>query len=312
MKFQEDAAYLGFSAGWGAVRHMPDKTAYGMFNKIADRLWKKQGKGVKQLEKNLSRVRPEASPEEIRELSRLGMRSYFRYWCDAFRLPDWSKEEINEKFEIVGREHIDAARAKGNGAVVALPHQGNWDLAGAWAVLNIGPLTSVAERLKPEKLFERFLKFRTDIGMEILGLGTPNIMNELANRLTEGNHIVALPADRDISRHGVEVDFFGAKTKMPAGPARLALITGAPVLPAGLWYEEDRGYARIYEPIRVAHDEPIGPDAPNQPGFTEAIARITQEMANRFELAISEHPEDWHMLQKLWLEDLPPREPGAK
>lgn len=309
MNLKEDAAYIGFSAGWSAVRFMPKKAAYGTFNRIADRLWKQHGGGVVQLEKNLSRVLPDASDEEIRELSREGMRSYFRYWCDAFRLPDWSSEEITESFFVINVELLDEALAKGKGAILALPHQGNWDLAGAWVVTNRGPLTAVAERLKPEKLFERFLKFRNDIGMEILPLGTPNMMDELATRLTEGNRAVALLADRDLSRRGVEVEFFGAKTKMPAGPAILALTTGAPLLPVSLWYEEDRAYAKVLGHIRVEHTDPIGPDASKQPGFEEAVQRITQQIAKNLEVGIREHPADWHMMQKLWLEDLTPREP---
>lgn len=309
MNLKDDAAYIGFSAGWSAVRFMPQRLAYGTFNKIADRLWSSHGGGVTQLEKNLSRVMPEASEEEIREMSRQGMRSYFRYWCDAFRLPDWSREEINENFELYGETNLDDALAKGQGVILALPHQGNWDLAGAWAVTNKGPLTAVAERLKPEKLFERFLKFRTDIGMEILPLGTPNLTEELANRLREGNRMVALLSDRDLSRHGVEVEFFGAKTKMPPGPAHLALTTGAVIIPAALWYDEDRACARAYEQIRVAHTDPIGTDAANQEGYQEAVQRITQQIANQLEKGIREHPADWHMLQKLWLEDLEPREP---
>lgn len=309
MNLKEDAAYIGFSAGWSAVRFMPKKAAYGTFNRIADRLWKQRGGGVVQLEKNLSRVRPDASEEEIRELSREGMRSYFRYWCDAFRLPDWSSEEITENFAVANVELLDEALAKGNGAILALPHQGNWDLAGAWVVTNKGPLTAVAERLKPEKLFERFLKFRNDIGMEILPLGTPNMMDELATRLTEGNRAVALLADRDLSRRGVEVEFFGAKTKMPAGPAILALTTEAPLFPVSLWYEEDKVGAKLHGQIRVEHTDPIGPDASKQPGFEEAVQRITQQIAKSLEVGIREHPADWHMMQKLWLEDLTPREP---
>lgn len=309
MKFKEDATYYGFSAGWSAVRLMPEKAAYGTFNQVADRVWKARGSGVIQLEKNLSRVLPDASPQDLQDLSREGMRSYFRYWCDAFRLPDWSTEQINENFEMVGQANLDEALAKKKGAVVALPHMGNWDLAGAWAVTNKGPLTAVAERLKPEKLFERFVKFRTDIGMEILPVGTPGITDELAARLSEGNRIVALLSDRDLSRRGIEVDFFGSKTKMPSGPAHLALTTGAAILPASLWYDEGRAYARVQDQIRIPHTFPTGPDAPSQPGYDEAITQLTQKIADRLEVGIRENPVDWHMLQRLWLEDLPPREP---
>lgn len=309
MRFKEDAAYYGFAAGWSAIRFMPEKAAYATFNQIADGLWKTQGGGVVQLEKNLSRVVPDASKAELRELSRLGMRSYFRYWCDAFRLPDWSLDQINNNFEVYGAANLDQALAKNSGVIVAMPHMGNWDLAGAWAVTNKGPITVVAERLKPEKLFEQFLKFRTDLGMEVIPTGTPHITASLTDRLVEGRRIVGLLADRDLSRKGIEVDLFGEKTKFPAGPAHLALTTGAPLLTASFWYEEDHACARIQEQIRISHTLPTGPDAPQDPGYDDAIKEVTQQIAHRLESGIREHPQDWHMLQKLWLEDLPPRDP---
>lgn len=312
MDIKDDLTYIGFSTGWSAVRRMPEKAAYGLFNQVADRAWSKEGRGVKQLQKNLGRVLPDATDEEIREMSRESMRGYFRYWCDAFRMPDWSDERITNGLKIDGVDQVDAALAEGKGIIVALPHMGNWDHLGAWGSLNRAPVTAVAERLKPEKLFDRFVEYRGEIGMEIFPVGEPNLVERLSERLREGNRFVALVSDRDLSSRGVEVDFFGEKTKMPAGPAHLAMSTGATLLTATLWYEDEFACVQLSDKIRVQANEPIGPDAKSKPGYDKAIQRITQKIAGNFERGIRAHPTDWHMMQRLWLEDFENDDKGSK
>jgi KDO2-lipid IV(A) lauroyltransferase len=200
---------------------------------------------------------------------------------------------------LTGQEYLDAALAEGTGAVVALPHTGNWDMAGVWLVGHTGRFTTVAERLRPESLYQRFVAFREALGFEILPLtgGPRPAATVLAERLRD-NGVVCLLADRDLSAGGVPVTFFGEETRMPPGPAHLAASTGAALLPVGCWNTEDGWNFRIHPPIRVT-------------GGLGGVAAATQALADVFAADIAAHPTDWHMLQKLWLADLPPSRQAA-
>ena len=286
-----------FAAGWGAVRRMPAPAARGMFKLMADQAWLRHGDSVQQLEKNLRRVVPDASARELRELSRESMRSYLRYWNEVFRLPDLSPEEIVSSVRPQGVEHMIAAMEAGKGAVLATPHMGNWDHAAAWVTLEHYSFTTVVERLKPEGLYERFLDFRRSLGMEILPLtGGESPFRALLDRARAGGMVV-LVGDRDLSQTGLPVTFFGEEARMPRGPAALSLATGAPLLPATIWYDGTYTGLRINEPIV----------APEDLSKADKILHLTQQMADVFEAGIAEHPADWHMLQPLWTADLDPR-----
>ncbi|GAA4874727.1 phosphatidylinositol mannoside acyltransferase [Kitasatospora terrestris] len=294
-----DGAY---AAGWAGLRHLPEPVARGLFNAIADTAWRKRGKGVLRLEANLARVHPDAGPARLRELSRAGMRSYLRYWMESFRLPTWSLERIAGAMTVKGMEQLNEAMAAGRGAILALPHMGNWDLAGAWIASAGGyPFTTVAERLKPESLFDRFVAYRESLGMEVLALtgSDLSVIGTLARRLRDGK-LVCLVGDRDLSEAGVQVDFFGEPTRMPAGPAALALRTGAALFPVTLWYDGPYMRAEIHPEV-----------VPSGEGDRrERSAAMTQAMADVWAEGIREHSVDWHMLQKLWLADLTPRGTG--
>ncbi len=306
MNIKDDASYLAFATGWGAVRKLPEKSAYRSFDVISDRLWSRRKGGVVQLEKNLSRVEPGATPEQLRTMSRESMRKYFRYWCDAFRMPDWDKTRIVDTFECVDEYRLVDGLAQDKGVIVALAHMGNWDHAGAWATLTHAPLTAVAEKLEPERLFEKFLAYRESLGMQIYPTGTPNVIDTLARELREDKRIVALVSDRDLTARGIEVNFFDVATRMPAGPANLALRTGAPLFPATLWYEGPRAFAQIHPQVVVPATAPSGDDAKDRPGYDAAVTAMTQQIADAFANGIADRPTDWHMLQKLWLPDLDP------
>ncbi|WP_042404575.1 phosphatidylinositol mannoside acyltransferase [Streptacidiphilus carbonis] len=295
--------YSAYAAGWAAVKRLPESAANGLFQRIADVVWKRRGKGVLRLESNLRRVRPEASDAEIAELGRAGMRSYLRYWCESFRMPVWSRERIAASFEPEFIERLDEAMASGRGAVLALPHMGNWDLAGAWVVVRGYPFSTVAERLRPEKLFDRFVAYREGLGMEVLPLtGGANTLATLAKRLRAGG-LVCLVGDRDLSASGVDVTFMGEAARMPAGPAVLAAQTGAALLPVTLWYDGTPVMkGRVHEEVPV-------PEAGSK---REKAAAMTQTLADVWSEGVREHPQDWHMLQRFWLADLDPdRAPAA-
>lgn len=292
-----DSLYAG---GWAAVRRLPEPVARALGRRIADTVWRRRGKGVRRLEANLARVVPDADANRLAELSRAGMRSYLRYWMESFRLPSWSRERVRDGFSGEDMHLLTEGLATGRGVVLALPHMANWDLAGAWATTCLGvPLTTVAERLKPEALYDRFVAYRESLGMEVLPHVGGSAFGVLARRLRAGG-LVALVADRDLSSSGIEVTFFGEAARMPAGPALLAQQTGAILLPVTLWYDGSpvlRG--RVHPPVEV----------PEQGDRLERTAVMTQRVADVFAAGIAEHPEDWHMLQRLWLNDLAPPEP---
>jgi KDO2-lipid IV(A) lauroyltransferase len=300
---QDSLISTGFGLGWSAVRRMPERAAYATFERIADTLWARRGSDVLRLESNLRRVvGPEPSEEELRVLSRAGMRSYFRYWCDAFRLPGWSRERIVDSIRVIDDHRLGDALASGRGAITVLPHMGNWDHAGAWATLAHAPVVTVAERLKPEDLYEKFLAFRRSLGMDVIPLtGGDPPFPYLADKLREGG-LVALLGDRDLGRSGVPVQFFGEKAKFPAGPAALAVDTGAVLLPVTLWWEDGHNWLRFHPPVEV----------PEEGERSRRIFRTTQLVADAFAEGIAARPADWHMLQRLWVADLDPSKAPAR
>ncbi|MER5860795.1 phosphatidylinositol mannoside acyltransferase [Streptomyces sp900105245] len=286
-----------YGLGWSTVKKLPEPAAVRLGRTIADLAWKKRGKGVRRLESNFARVVPDATPERLAELSRAGMRSYLRYWMESFRLPAWSAERVRTGFDPKDIHFLTDGLASGRGVVLALPHLANWDLAGAWVTTKLGtPFTTVAERLKPETLYDRFVAYREGLGMEVLPHSGGSAFGTLARRLRDGG-LVCLVADRDLSASGVEVDFFGETARMPAGPALLAQQTGALLLPVTLWYDDSPVMkGQVHPPIEV----------PESGTRAEKTSVMTQALANAFATGIADHPEDWHMLQRLWLADLDP------
>ncbi|MGY0066207.1 phosphatidylinositol mannoside acyltransferase [Streptomyces sp. QTS137] len=297
MSVQDRLSDALYGAGWATVKKLPEPVAVRLGRTIADIAWKRRGQGVLRLESNYARVVPGASPERLAELSRAGMRSYLRYWMESFRLPAWSPERIANGIDIKDIHRVTDGMAAGKGVVLALPHLANWDLAGAWATTGLGiPFTTVAERLKPETLYDRFVAYREGLGMEVLPHSGGSAFGTLARRLRDGG-LVCLVADRDLSASGVEVEFFGETARMPGGPALLAQHTGALLLPATLWYDDS--------PVMRGRVHPAVP-VPTSGTRAEKTSVMTQALADAFATGIADHPEDWHMLQRLWLKDLDP------
>ena len=294
---RDRAIDLAYALGWRAVRAVPKSVAWPVFRAAADRAARRRGPGVRRLEQNLRRVvGPNISDDELARLTRDGLRSYARYWMDVFRLPSLSAEEIRNGFRLERQHLLAEAVAAGTGAVVALPHSGNWDAAGAWVCSQGWSLTTVAERLKPESLFQRFVAFRESLGMEIIPLngGERPPTEILIDRLRTRSAVVPLLADRDLSARGVEVEFFGGRTRMPAGPALLALRTGAPLFTVSLWYEDELACGHLEGPI------PVPP--PEAGNLEQRVRLLTQTIADSLAEGIAKHPTDWHMLQRVWLD----------
>lgn len=285
----EDLSALAYFAGWRIVRWLPEKTAYQLFEFLADRLSSKKGKSFQRLESNLKRVLPDLSEQELQDLAQAGMRSYLRYWCDTFRSPDWDTQRIQSTVSVTDVDLLlDPVRSK-RGVVVALPHAGNWDHAGSYFCSQGIPLVTVVERLKPEKLFRKFLEYRQAIGMEALPLDG-RVMGTLASRLREGK-LVALVADRDLSRSGIDVKFFNGIARMPAGPALLAIRTKADLLTAYVSYT-NTGIHIDFRKVEIARGETE----------SEQVTKTVQLCADNFAAGIAQHPQDWHMLQRIWVD----------
>ena len=282
------SAYIYF-AGWRLVRWLPENAAYKLAYRVADYLVKQNGKNVQRLRSNLERTQPSITKLNLDLLVIEAMRSYMRYWIDTFRFPDWSSGRVSRTVSVTN-EHLllDAVAAK-TGVIVALPHAGNWDHAGAYFCAKGIPLVTVAERLKPEKLFLKFLAYRQSMGMEVLPLDG-RVLGTLAQRLRQGA-LVALVADRDLSRSGIDVDFFNGTARMPAGPALLALKTQAPLITAFVSYT-DIG-------IHIDFKNVVLPSAGEE---NARVREIVQMTAKHFEDGISQTPQDWHMLQRIWVD----------
>ena len=294
----ERATLAGYRSGWFLVRRMPDRFAYRVFGFIADVLWRRGGKSVQRMRSNYATVRPELTTTELDGLVRAGMRSYLRYWCDAFRLPDRSVEDLIHGVRVVGDAPVRACLESGRSAVMFLGHIGNWDFGGAWSTTQLAPVTTVAERLKPEELFDEFLAFRERLGMRIIPLtGGGDVFRELIEACRSGA-LVALLADRDLTRGGIEVDFCGERARMAVGPAALAVNTGAALHPCIIHYEP---LGRGWRTVVTFHDAVAVPASGTS---REKIQVMTQACADALTGAVREHTQDWHMMQRVFAKDL--------
>lgn len=278
-----------YFAAWRILRWLPEGFVYSLAYKISDLLVKRNGKNVARLRSNLARTQPQMTPLDLELLVYRGMRSAIRYWCDTFRFPDWSAQRIQNTVTATNEHLLLDAIAAGKGAIVTLPHVGNYDHAAAYFCGKGAKLVTVAERLKPEALFKKFMEYRAAFGMEALPLDA-RVIPTLALRLRAGC-VVALAADRDLSRSGIDVSFFGGAARMPAGPAVLALKTGAPLLCAMVSYTED-GIHIDFEMVPI----------PTSGTETEKIAVIVQNSADLFAKGIARYPQDWHMMQRIWID----------
>lgn len=292
MSLAEQLTDWGYGAGWAAVRHLPDSLARKAFDLGGTAA--ARGGGPEQLRRNLSRVlgtTPDAVPDQL-----VGdaMRSYARYWYEAFRLPSMDFAEAAANVHITDAEidMFETEVRKGKGLIFALPHSGNYDMAGVWLVQHCGTFATVAERLKPESLFRKFVEYRESLGFEIFPLsgGEQPPFAALAERLRAGK-IICLMGERDLNARGVPVNMFGERTRMPAGAAKLALETGASLMPVHHSFAAGAtSRLECFEPLDLSGG--VGP--------------TTQRLADAFAANIAQHPADWHMLQPFWESDWSP------
>ncbi len=305
-----------YTFAWRHAAKVPEPVLRGAFTLAADIAWLRRGAGVRRMEANYARVRPELDARGVRSLARRGMRSYLRYFREAFTLQALTADQVRGRVRAEGLEHMRAVRDDGAAVALALAHLGNWDLAGAWSGPNLAPVLTVAERLKPEELYQEFVAFRESVGIEVLGLGDPGVFRDLVRGAKEGGCIIPLLADRDLTASGVEVDLCGHRARVAAGPATLALAAGVDLVPMMIHYERldpvRRAEARspwgivlhFYPPVAVPEADATLP-APQR--RRAQVAAMTQSWVDAMADTLVTHTEDWHMLQKVFIADLDPQ-----
>lgn len=304
-----------YALAWRVGHRVPGVVVRALTDVAADVAWARRGGGVRRLEANLARVRPDLDAAGLRRLSRAGMRSYLRYFGEAFTLRGLSAEQVAARVRVEGLEHVRPDLDAGRQVVLALGHLGNWDLAGAWATTHVAPVTTVAERLKPEELFQEFLAFRESIGLRIIPLtGGGDVFRQLVRVARTGPGLLPLLADRDLTARGLEVDLLGHRARVAAGPAALAVTTGATLVPTAVTYERLRPERRraAGSPwgivIRFLPPVPVPDDLPR----ADRVTAMTQGWVDALAAQIAAHPQDWHMLQRVFVADLDPGRDAAR
>ena len=284
--------YITYSALWRLVRLLPERSAYKLFEGVSVLAYRRNGKRVQRLRANYRKIKPNVNEEELEILVRAGLSSAMRYWCETFRISDWSRERILNSTMTKNEEFLFEPIRSQRGVIVAVPHAGNWDHAGAYFCAKGARVNTVAEHLKPEKLFRKFLAHRERMGMNVLDLSA-GVIGDLEKILHEKKEMVALVSDRDLSKSGIEVNFFGATARMPAGPAILAYNTGADLITAYVAYRPEGIEVFFTPPVHINKDVER----------SEEIVRVTQVIASRFEDAISKDLTSWHMQQRIFIDE---------
>lgn len=245
--------------------------------------------------RHLRRVNPQLRGNALRVAVQQAFDYYARYYIESFRLPTLSKQAVRDGFTIDGWDRVLDGLAAGNGVILALPHLGGWEWAGRWMTDQGYKMTVVVEALEPPELFEWFADLRNDLGMTVVATG-PGAGPAVLKALRDGE-TVCLLCDRDLDHSGVDVEFFGERTTLPPGPATLSIRTGAPILPAGVFFtSRPNGHHAIVRP-------PVSTE--RRGGLREDVGRVTQELARELEFLIRIAPEQWHLFQPNW-----PSDPG--
>lgn len=297
-RVRERVTVLAFLLAWRVLRLLPARLAHRLFDLAADRTTARGGEAVERLRANYARVRPELTDAQLEELTAKGVRAALRYYLEAFRLPSVRGDDVDRLVRWEGAmPELRAELAAGRPVVCFLGHTGNWDLAGVWCARHLGPVVTVAERLEPEEMFRAFLDYREGLGMRILP-AEKGTFARLREQLATGDPVVMpLLSDRDLSATGVEVDLCGHPARMAAGPAALAVESGHRLHPVTLRHER---VGREWGMVITIHDAVPTPPA----GTPGAVEQVTQACADAFGAAITAHTEDWHMMQRVFVDDL--------
>ena len=284
----------GYRTGSLVARLMPGIVASGLANPLGAGANLASPRRRAMIERHLRRVNPQWSRLRVREAAQKAFESYARYWVESFRLPSLSARAVADGIEVPGYDQIVAARQRGTGAILALPHLGGWEWAGRWLADVGNPVTVVVEQVEPPELFQWFADLRGKLGMTVVALG-PDAGRATLQALKR-NEIVCLLSDRTIGGGGVEVEFFGERTALPAGPATLALRTGAPIFPVAVYFNRQPGHLGVVHPSLPVE---------RRGSLRDDVTRVTQLLAVELEHLIRRAPEQWHLFQPNW-----PSDPG--
>ena len=281
-----------YRAGVAVARVVPEPISLAVATAAGQAVAAVPSERRRMLRRHLRRVLgPDVDQAEVDRQARRAMGSYGRYWVDTFRVPSLSRDQLERGLSFRGREHLEAGLAAGRGVVLALPHLGGWELAGAYIAAMGDPITVVVEALQPPEAFRWFAELRQTMGMTVVAADTG--AGAAVARALAANHVVCLLCDRDLTGTGVPVDFFGERTTLPAGPATLALRTGAPLVPIAV-YASGGGHEAVLRP-------PL--DTVRRTTLRADVARVTQDVACELEVLIRQAPDQWHLLQPNWPSD---------
>jgi len=244
---------------------------------------------------NLRRVLgPDAPPATLRRTVRRAYVSYAAYWSNASQLDARDPAVVGRRVVVRHPERFHDTLARGRGLILVLPHVGCWEAGAVWTASLGYPLMTVGEALEPPELFDWFVKTRKRAELTVLPPG-PATTAQLLDHLRAGKAL-ALVADRDVVGDGLRTEFFGAVTRVPAGPAVLALRSGAPLLPVAIYLEPRGRFTVEFSPEL---------DTTRTGNFRSDVARLTRDMVAAFEQMIASRPEQWHVFQPAWPRDDP-------
>src|SRR6266508_2034658 len=268
----------------------PERPARLLFEGYARAGYRVMRKARDTVSENYAQVLGRAPDSDLVQAAvRAGFLLYARYWYESFAVRTWDQDRVDRAFDIQNAERFDKALAAGRGCIAALPHLGNWDVAGKWLAGHY-KMVAVAEQLKPRRMYELFLQHRLDLGMEILPLTEDRSAGIQLAQMLADNYVVKLVADRDLGGRGVDCEMFGRTRKVPAGPALLSLSTGAPLLACSTFTADDGWLCLIGEPLEIERTGDMRTD----------VTALTRLLAAEFERAIAARPTDWHMFQPAW------------
>jgi lauroyl/myristoyl acyltransferase len=289
----EHIGLAGYKAAATLARYVPEALYAGAATAVGAAFSQAMRQRRAVVARNLTRIDPTLRGARLERMIRATFDSYARYWMESFRLPYLSPAEVDAGFAYHGYGQIPEILEQGRGCILALPHLGGWEWAGRWIVDQGHQITVVVEPIEPPELFDFFVEFRRSLGMNVIGLG-PGAGSAVVKALQD-NHVVCLVCDRDIQGSGVEVDFFGEPTTMPAGPATIAYRTGAPILPTAVYFTKRRNghLADVRPPVPMERTRRLRDD----------IERVTQAVTAELESLIRKAPDQWHMMQPNWPAD---------
>jgi KDO2-lipid IV(A) lauroyltransferase len=288
-------AYARYRAVWRLVESMPAPAARRLPSLIG-RAWFRAAPSVqrRQVERNLGRLVARTGRAVDDALLEASFVSYARYWLDAFRLHVMDVDRVVAESGGTGLHHIDAVRDAGVGGILATAHLGSWDVGALWSSHRSWRMVVVAEVVEPRRLFERFVRLRVDAGLDVIPLVRGGPMLDQLERSVQDGGLATLLADRDLTRRGPIVEFFGAPCRLPPGAAALARRTGRHVATGAFLTDGDGFRGVVLDPVDVS-----GLD----------VYDGTQIVAHQLEQLIALDPTQWHVFVPNWLEDREPDHP---